>query len=65
MSMTPSSGKYGSGIVDWNNPGIYQHIGYPTVAQMADGTIVAAYHEWSEGEQPLQYVLCTRFKLAE
>jgi len=63
--MSPSSGKYGSGRIDWKNPGIYQHIGYPTVAQMPDGTIVAAYHEWSEGEQPLQYVLCTRFTLAD
>ena len=35
------------------------------VTQMADGTVVAAYHEWSEGEQPLQYVLCTRFTLVD
>jgi hypothetical protein len=63
--MTPASGKYGSGRIDWRNPGIYQHIGYPTVAQMADGTIVVAYHEWSEAEQPLQFVLATRFKLAD
>lgn len=63
--MSPASGKYGSGRIDWRNPGVYQHIGYPTVTQMADGTIVAAYHEWSEDERPLQYVLCTRFKLAD
>ena len=63
--MTPSSGKYGSGRIDWSNPGIYQHIGYPSVVQMADGTIVASYHEWSDDEQPLQYVMCTRFDLAD
>lgn len=62
--MSPASGKYGSGRIDWRNPGIYQHIGYPTVTQMADGTIVAAYHEWSADEQPLQFVLATRFRLA-
>jgi sialidase-1 len=61
---TPSSGKYGSGRIDWSNPGIYQHIGYPSVVQIPDGTIVASYHEWSDDEQPLQYVLCTRFELA-
>jgi hypothetical protein len=32
---------------------------------MPDGTIVASYHEWGEGERPLQYVLCTRFELAD
>ena len=47
------------------NPGVYQHIGYPSVVQLADGTIVASYHEWSEDERPLQYVRCTRFRLAD
>ena len=61
--MTPESGKQRAGGIDWANPGIYQHIGYPTVAQMPDGTIVAAYHEWDAGEKPLQYVRCTRFRL--
>ena len=28
-----------------------------------DGTIVCAYHEWSEEAKPLQYVLCTRFRV--
>jgi hypothetical protein len=41
----------------------YWHIGYPTVAQLADGTIVAAYHEYSDDERPLQYLMCTRFRL--
>ncbi len=61
--MTPSSGKMRAGGIDWANPGIYQHIGYPSVAQMPDGTIVTAYHEWDDQEKPLQYVRCTRFTL--
>ncbi len=61
--MTPSSGKMRAGGIDWSNPGIYQHIGYPSVAQVPDGTIVAAYHEWDDQEKPLQYVRCTRFTL--
>jgi hypothetical protein len=63
--MSPASGKYGSGQIDWKNPGIYQHIGYPSVVQANDGTIVALYHEWTDDEQPLQYVRCTRFELAD
>ena len=53
------------GRIDWKHPGAFQHIGYPSVAQMPDGTIVASYHEWNEEERPLQYVRCTRFRLAE
>lgn len=65
-AMPPShSGKYGSGSIDWANPGVYQHIGYPSVVQLADGTILASYHEWSEDERPLQYVRRTRFRLAD
>ena len=45
------------------NPGVFQHIGYPTVVQTNDETIVACYHEWSEDERPLQFVLCTRFRI--
>ena len=53
------------GRIDWKHPGAFQHIGYPSVVQMPDGTIVASYHEWNEDERPLQYVRCTRFRLAE
>ena len=60
----PLERKYGSGSIDWNHPGVYQHIGYPSVVQLADGTILASYHELSEDERPLQYVRCTRFRLA-
>jgi len=63
--MSPASGKYGGGAIDWNNPGVYQHIGYPSVVQMPDGVIVATYHEWSEDERPLQYCRATRFRLAD
>jgi hypothetical protein len=27
--------------------------------------IVASYHEWDDAAQPLQYVRCTRFRLAD
>jgi len=63
--MDPASGRMKAGRVDWRNPGLYQHIGYPSVVQLKDGTIVVAYHEWSEDPQPIQYVLCTRFRLAD
>jgi hypothetical protein len=63
--MSPASGKYGGGAIDWSNPGVYQHIGYPTVVQTDDGDIVVAYHEWSKGDNPLQYVRCTRFRLPD
>ena len=43
--------------------GVYQHIGYPTVQQMPDATVVAAYHEWSSDPRPLQYCLATRFEV--
>jgi hypothetical protein len=63
--MRPESGRARAGAISWHNPGIYQHIGYPSVAQVGDGTIVASYHEWSEDPTPLQYVRCTRFHLAD
>ena len=50
-----------AGRIDYANPGVFQHIGYPTVVQAPDGKVVACYHEWSSEERPLQYVLCTRF----
>ncbi|PWH15167.1 MAG: hypothetical protein DDG59_11685 [Anaerolineae bacterium] len=63
--MDPASGRMRAGTVNWNHPGLYQHIGYPSVVQLTDGTILVAYHEWSEDEQPIQYVLCTRFRLVD
>jgi hypothetical protein len=41
----------------------YWHIGYPSLIQLQDQTIVAAYHEYSDDEWPLQYLMCTRFRL--
>ena len=61
--MPSDSGKTRAGLIEWQNPGVYQHIGYPTVAQMPDGTVVAAYHEWSDDAKPLQFCLATRFTL--
>ena len=40
--MMPETGKLKAGGIDWANPRICQHIGDPSVAQMADGTILAA-----------------------
>jgi sialidase-1 len=63
--MRPSSGTVAHGDIDWHHPGVFQHIGYPSVVQMPDETIVASYHEWNDHARPLQYVLCTRFRLAD
>jgi sialidase-1 len=63
--MPPQPGMTSGGTVSWANPGVYQHIGYPSVVQMPDDVIVASYHEWDETAQPLQYVRCTRFRLAD
>lgn len=41
----------------------YWHIGYSTVAQTPDGTIVVAYHEYSEDDEPIQYMRTSRFRL--
>ena len=45
------------------NPGVFQHIAYPTVAQAQDGTIAACYHEWTDDAKPIQFLQCSRFKL--
>ena len=52
-----------SGKIDIDHPGVFQHIGYPTVAQNNDGTIAACYHEWNDDANPLQILKCTRFKI--
>ncbi len=41
----------------------YWHIGYPSVAQLDDGTIVAAYHEYTKDARPMQCMWVTRFTL--
>ncbi|MGQ9584232.1 MAG: sialidase family protein [Anaerolineae bacterium] len=61
----PGPGLKMRGHINWNHPGLFQHIGYPSAVQLDDGTILCAYHEWSDEAQPIQYVLCTRFELAD
>ncbi len=51
--------------INQEHPGLYQHIGYPSVCQLEDGTIVAAYHEWTDEADPIQIVRCARFTLAD
>ena len=51
------------GEINYNHPGVFQHIAYPTVAQAHDGTIAACYHEWTDEAQPIQFLQCSRFKL--
>ena len=41
----------------------YWHIGYPSVTQCDDGTIITAYHEYSQAEPPVQNMWVTRFTL--
>ena len=41
----------------------YWHIGYPTVVQLDDGTIVTAYHEYTRDDWPIQYMQTARFRL--
>ena len=41
----------------------YWHIGYPTVIQSKNGTVVVAYHEYSKSTIPIQEMWVTRFKL--
>ncbi|MCI0645046.1 MAG: glycoside hydrolase [Chloroflexi bacterium] len=62
--MDPASGRMRRGAIDWRNPGLYQHIGYPSVVQLSDGPILCLYHEWSNDAQPIQYIMSTRFELA-
>jgi hypothetical protein len=61
--VVPEAGIYDEGSVNYNHPGLYQHIGYPTVSQAADGTVVCSYHEWSKEERPLQVLKCARFNV--
>lgn len=61
----PVSGRMGRGMIDWKNPGLFQHIGYPSATQLPDGTIVCVYHEWSDDARPLQYVRSIRFTLGD
>ena len=59
----PKPGKGSRTLQDMLIMGQYWHIGYPSVAQLDDEIIMVAYHEYSNDAQPLQYLMCTRFKL--
>jgi len=41
----------------------YWRIGYPSVTQLDDGVIVAAYHEYTHDARPIQCMWVTRFTL--
>jgi sialidase-1 len=41
----------------------YWHIGYPSVTQADDGTIVVAYHEYGDDPEPIQAMWVTRFRV--
>jgi sialidase-1 len=60
----PSSGSGSRTLQDTLIYAQYWHIGYPSVVQLPDGTVVAAYHEYSEDDRPIQYLMCTRFRVA-
>ena len=64
--MGPASGKYRSGRIDWSEPRRASSTSATRAwSSSTTARIVASYHEWGEGEQPLQYVRCTRFRLAD
>ena len=43
----------------------YFHMGYPSSTQLDDGTIITAYHVFSEDDPPVQYIECARFELED
>lgn len=59
----PSTNPDTNPLVDSLNMAQYWHIGYPSVTQLEDGTVVVAYHEYSDDAQPIHCLMCTRFKL--
>ncbi len=59
----PKPGKGDRTVQDMLIMAQYWHIGYPSATQLDDGTIVVGYHEYSDDEQPIQYLMCTRFRL--
>jgi len=59
----PKPGRGSRTLQDMLIMGQYWHIGYPSVTQLEDETVIVAYHEYSDDDMPLQYLMCTRFKL--
>lgn len=64
-AISPFSGSKSEGAIDPENPGLYQHIGYPSVVQLPDDTIVVGYHEWTDDAQPVQYIRTACFTVAD
>jgi hypothetical protein len=60
---TPKPGKGSRGLQDMLIMSQYWHIGYPSVTQLEDETVIVAYHEYSEDDMPLQYLMSTRFRI--
>ena len=46
-----------------DNPGLYQHIGYPSVTLLGDGSVLAMYHEYTDDDHPIQHIVSTRFRV--
>jgi len=51
--------------IDYNNPGVYQHIGYPSLVVLDSGKILCLYHEWSDDPQPIHQIMSTTFEMAD
>ncbi|MXZ20314.1 MAG: exo-alpha-sialidase [Caldilineaceae bacterium SB0665_bin_25] len=45
-------------------PHLYWHIGYPTTIQLNDGTLLTVFHEWTQENPIVQYVVAVRWELA-
>ena len=59
----PKPGRGSRSLQDMLIMSQYWHIGYPSVTQMEDETVIVAYHEYSNDDSPLHYLMSTRFKL--
>jgi hypothetical protein len=50
----------------YDNPGIFQHIGYPSVVALDDGSFLAMYHEHTDDDaRPIQFIASTRFRVVD
>jgi len=49
----------------YENPGIFQHIGYPSVVALEDGSFLAMYHEHTDDARPIQFIASTRFRVVD
>jgi len=49
--------------IDWHNPGVFQHIGYPSLVVLDSGKVLCLYHEWSEDASPIHVIMSTTFDI--